>query len=90
MKGMRSTKGGNTYIKPTVKSRPTPTFLVLFICNFQRAFRGTSKMKKSLNVLKSPSVLSTVATLIHVPSIDLSHILALGVHSQILTIIVVM
>lgn len=46
-------------------------------------------MRKSLNVLKSPSVLSTVATLTHVPSIDLSHILALGVHSQILTIIVV-
>lgn len=83
-------KVGKTNIKPTVNSIPIPIFLFAFIFKFQRAFRGTNKIKTSLNVLKTPSVLSTLAILIQVPSIDLFHILALGVHSQILTMIVVM
>lgn len=90
MKVVRKTKGGKTYINPTVKSRRIPIFLFGFICNFHRAFKGTTKMKKPLIVLKTPSVLSTMATSTQVPSSDLFHILALGVHSQILTKIVEM
>lgn len=51
-KVVRKTKGRKTYINPTVKSRRIPIFLFGFICNFQRAFEGISKMKKSLIVLK--------------------------------------
>ena len=78
-----------SYINPTVNSSNTAIFFLLFICNFQSALTGTKRMMKSVIVLKTPSVLSMVDTLMHVPSIDLSHIRARGTHSHVLRMMVV-
>ena len=76
---------GQTYRHPTLKTRMTPAFLFLSNCRFQTAFVGISKIIVSVMTLTTPLVLSMVGVLRHVPGMDLSQILALGTHSQILT-----
>lgn len=75
---------GTPYRKPKVKRRTTPTFLFTLVLRFQETLTGINRRSMSVRVLNAPLALSRLGILIHVPGFLLSHILALGVHSNIL------
>ena len=76
------------YIKPTVKTRTTPTFRRYVVFRFQTAWIGMNRMMKSVRVLQMPLASSRSGILIHLPGTDLFHILSRGVHSHIFTTVV--
>lgn len=77
-----------TYRKPKVKSRTTPTFLFTLVLRVQETLTGINNKSTSVRVLKAPLALSRLEILTHVPGLLLSHILARGVHSKILAIVI--
>ncbi len=82
-----SLSSSGTYIEPTLKTAMTPSFFVGFIFRFHTDLIGTNRMSTSLMVLKRPLVLRRLGISMHLPLMDLSHMRALGLHSQILTMV---
>ena len=82
--GVKELVLGLTHRKPIVNTSTTPSLRFLLTCRVQTALTGTSKMMKSVIVLKKPLVVNKLETSMQVPRIALFQILALGVHSHIL------
>lgn len=70
-----------------MKSRTTPAFLFTLVLRVQETLTGINKRSTSVRVLNAPLELSRLGILTHVPGFLLSHILARGVHSKILAMV---
>ncbi len=77
--------GWLTYRHPNVNTRVIPIFLFVSNCKFQTTLIGIRRMMISVTRFHIPFVFSTAGASRHFPGIDLSQILTLGTHVQILT-----